>query len=505
MSSSASTAALAQRYDAIAYAAIAHPLTHPDHLATIGSIFGYAPALPSSCRVLEVGCNDGSNLIPMAAVLPGSTFVGCDLSERSITAGRATVAALGLSNVSLLVQDLATLDPALGPFDYVIAHGVYSWVPQPVREALFALVQKTLAPDGLFFVSFNTLPGCRVRQAAWEMLHQHVDGIADPVARMNAARTFARLVADGSHSQHAGDDAIRAELRAIAERPDSQLFHDDLAIPNDPFYFRDVVAHAQRCGLAYLAETEIHSMSGAGITPAARQFLSSLDATAREQYLDFMRLRRFRQSILHRAGTQPVAAPFAPERLEAMHVAADPSLQRAAQAGKLGDLARELDPGPGAAAVRAWLEAMVAQAPGSVPVRQAREWIARGGGGIARGGGGAKPADALLREAYVSALVTLHAVPPPLVTSVSARPLASAVARHQAARQEMVTNLRHVGVRVAEAPTRYLLTLLDGTRDRPGLVRAMTERWSPAPGGPDAAASVDRTLAEFARLGLLTA
>src|SRR4030095_10409746 len=86
--------------------------------------------------------------------------------------------------------------------------------------------------------------------------------------------------------------------RAISERSDSELFHDDLAVPNDPVYISDFIAHAGHFGLRYLAEAELHTMSGAGLTNDVKTFVSAQNPSDREQYLDFFRLRRFRQSLL---------------------------------------------------------------------------------------------------------------------------------------------------------------------------------------------------------------
>ena len=499
MDPAASPAALAARYDAVPYDVKPHPLTHPDRLATVATFLGYSPAPPAQCRVLEVGCNDGANLIPMAASLPGSTFVGCDLSAVAIAAGKATLAATGISNVTLLCEDLTRLDPSLGPFDYIVAHGVYSWVPAPVRDALLALAEQRLAPDGILFVSYNTFPGCRVRQAAWDMLHHHVDAIVDLRTRLEAARTLARLVAGGGQTQHAGDDALRSEMRAIAERNDSQLCHDDLAVPNDPVYFRDFAAHAARHGLAYLAEAELHTMSAAGISAAARQFLSTLEPLAREQYLDFVRLRRFRQSLLRRVDAKPSRALHA-ERLAAMHVSADASLLRAHDAGKLPDMARELDASAvEGAGVRRLLEELVRRAPAALPVSEVRELL--GGGAAAEP---PRPLETLLRDAYVGGVVNLHLHPPAVAHTVSDRPRASALARWQAAHQQDLTNLLHTRIRVPDPNARQLLQLLDGTRTRSDLVAA-TEAALPAAVRPQAVGFVDHALVQFARLGLLAA
>ena len=142
--------------------------------------------------MLEVGCSDGANLLPMAAALPHAQFVGCDLSGIAIAEARRAAQELGLANVTFLQRDLATLTDDPGTFDYIIAHGVYSWVPAPVRDALLALAARRLSRNGALFVSYNVYPGCHIREATWQILHYHVDRIADPRGQLDAARALRR-------------------------------------------------------------------------------------------------------------------------------------------------------------------------------------------------------------------------------------------------------------------------------------------------------------------------
>ena len=119
-------------YDAIDYGGFVHPDSHPGQLAVMGFLHGLTPAPVESCRVLEIGCNEGRNLIPMACAIPGATFVGVDLAAAPITRGLERIAALGLGNIRLIEGDILDLDRSLGEFDYILAHGVYAWVPGPV-------------------------------------------------------------------------------------------------------------------------------------------------------------------------------------------------------------------------------------------------------------------------------------------------------------------------------------------------------------------------------------
>jgi SAM-dependent methyltransferase len=493
MPSTEPMAALAARYEALAYAALPHPPTHPAHLAAMATVFGLDVPGVQRCRVLEVGCSDGANLLPMAATLPDAHFVGCDVARGAIDAARSAAEGAGLRNVTLCCEDLAALDAALGTFDFIVAHGVYSWVPAPVRDALFALARERLAPGGVLYVSYNVLPGYRMRQAACEMVRRQVDAIVDPRERLAATRSFARLLADGARSQYASEDGLRAELRAIAQSSDSDLFHDDFAIVNEPVWFRDFSAHASRCGLAWLAEADLHAMLAGGLAPGALQWLATLDVLAREEHVDLLRQRRFRQSLLRRAQDVPSAAPFAPGRMATLDAYAQPSLLQAAAAGNLDTLAGQLAPQASAAAA-GLLEDLVACAPAALPVAEAYARLTSAGPGM--------QAQSVLRDACMGGLVGLHApggVALARASSPAARPRTSGLARWQASRQPMVTSLRQLPVRLPES-LRQLLVLLDGTRDRPALAAGLS-----AQGATDSAARVERMLDELGRSAFLLA
>src|SRR5215467_8994536 len=112
------------RYDELPYPGLAFAETHPDRLATMATLFGMTPAPVEGCRVLELGCGDGGNLIPMAFTLPKSCFTGLDLAGTAIARGRSLLGALDLSNIRLLHLDLLDVSIDFGEFDYIIAHGL---------------------------------------------------------------------------------------------------------------------------------------------------------------------------------------------------------------------------------------------------------------------------------------------------------------------------------------------------------------------------------------------
>jgi SAM-dependent methyltransferase len=257
-------------YDAIPYPTYPRIETHPDRLAAVATLRGMDPALVMSCRVLEIGCGDGGNLIPMAYFLRESSFLGVDLAGAAIAQGRELVRELRLKNIELREGDFQDVDG--GEFDYILAHGLYSWLPVDTRHRLITFCTERLAPQGVAYISYNTWPGRHERHMLRDILLYQLREVRAPKRRLREARTLLRLI---------GTPAAKA----MAEEPDDLLFHDDLAPVNDPVWFRDFEAHAARHGLQYLGD--------AGPAPYIRDD---------EQHHDFVHMRAFRQSLLCRAG-----------------------------------------------------------------------------------------------------------------------------------------------------------------------------------------------------------
>jgi SAM-dependent methyltransferase len=160
-------------YDEVYYPGHVYGLTHPNHLATIAAVYGMQSAPVERCRVLELGCGVGGNLLPMAFQYPSSEFVGVDLSGVTIERGQRNIATLGLSNIKLLHCDIMNVDAGFGEFDYILAHGVYSWVPPAVREKMMMIFKQNLAPRGVCYVSYNAHPFSHLRDMVRDMMRYH--------------------------------------------------------------------------------------------------------------------------------------------------------------------------------------------------------------------------------------------------------------------------------------------------------------------------------------------
>ena len=243
-------------YDRVRYPSVTFAVLHPTALGVFAALFGRRFTPFAASRVLEIGCGEGVNLINMALGAPQAEFVGVDLSEQSIAQARATALSCGCANVRFDVRDLVDVDASYGAFDTIVAHGVYAWVPQSVRQALFRVIEERLAGKGLAVVSYNVLPGSRLRQAIWDMLMYVTKEVGDPEAKLERARSFITDEIATWPDGESDENAVKSEARRLLDHPPEILYHDELAEHYAPQMLTDVVETARGFGLEYLADAQ---------------------------------------------------------------------------------------------------------------------------------------------------------------------------------------------------------------------------------------------------------
>jgi SAM-dependent methyltransferase len=500
-------------YDEVDYPSAGLPQAHPGHLYALARMFGCDPAPPERCRMLELGCGDGTHLIASAVGLPDSTFVGCDRSLAAVERGNRLIAELGLRNVSLHAVDITTWAPPPEPFDYAVAHGLYSWVPPVVRDAVFDVYRRALSPTGIGYVSYNAYPGCYIRRMVWEMLRFHTADMPAPADKIRQSVELMKFFT-------AGLPDVRTPLSALFgheldemlnDRQPAVLYHDDLGTINDPLYFHQFMAHAGRYGFRFVAEAEQNTMETRAFPPAVAGALNGMaerDVTLKEQYLDFLRLRRFRQTMLATGG-QPAADP---DPTRAAHLAfsgllkADgepvdlaPGVAVNFRRGK-GGVARTDDP-LGKAALVVLTDCFPKRLPFPELARRAAAKLGRPEPDAAE----LTTLAELLTAVWMAGLIDLHGTLPRYAETVSDRPIACPLARAQVRGGMFATTRLHTPMRFEDATSRRLVELLDGTRDREQLAAEMATAFPPdqRPDADTLRANLDRNLERMARGGLL--
>lgn len=296
-------------YSELGYKSMPFPYTTPATLEAYAALVGVSAPNPKTARVLELGATYGGNIISQALFNPDATFVGIELSQEQVEKGNEVIANAGLTNVSLVQSDIASIGSEIGTFDYIIAHGVYSWVDDGVKDALLRLIDEHLAEDGIAYISYNTYPGWHTMDEVRQlMMFSNRDKTQfNHKEKVLHGKTIGSIVG----SQILKYDNLKERnskflgaLRSVMQKDEYYVGHDHLEPNNDPVYFYQFNDHLEAHKLAYLCDADLTLSMVRSFDADIADTLDKLalnDHVAQEQYLDFMLDTTFRKSIICKA------------------------------------------------------------------------------------------------------------------------------------------------------------------------------------------------------------
>lgn len=459
----------ALKYDLLPYQSKPFAQSQPARLGALARMFGLAAAPLATARVLELGCASGGNIIPLAVRYPEATFVGVDLARTQVAAGRTQIAELELANIEIHCQSFTEIGDELGQFDYVVCHGVYSWVPALVQAAIMRIVRARLSPIGVACISYNVLPGWRMMQPLRDAFLLEVPDHIDSLGRVAQARELLTFLSTASPDRGPYGDMIRLWAARLSSLPDDYIAHEFLEETNAPSTMREFANSAAAHGLGYLGECELSSMIldnyGSEVAEQVRSRTAN-NLIESEQYLDLLSGRTFRQSLLvssERLAT--VNRALSPESLAGQHFLPPAGLRierDGATASVIDAAGRTLT--SDAPAIAEGIERLIARFPATSSLDQCA--------GELDTSGREALADALYRM-VIAGMLQVLSEPVDTAPSVSEHPRAIRLARADAlAGRDLTTSHRHESVNLDPA-AQALLPAIDGTRDHAALAQVL--------------------------------
>lgn len=451
-------------YESRGYPAMSHPSTDPALTAVSAKLAGLSTAPPAGSRVLEIGCSSGHNLLHLAARWPDARFTGIDLSAPAIHEAQATAGKARLANIRFLQADLTAFDPGDESYDFIIAHGVYSWVPPEVRSALLEFCARHLATDGIATLSFNTLPGWALRKPLVELTNLLLTRPAADTMGHAPENILSYLAASIKGDTPYGGHLMASLNDMLAKGPELLPF-DDFGPFCEPSTFLDFVALSVGHGLRYLGESQIPENLPSSLTAETLEALKPLerDPLMLQQTIDVLTGRTFRSALLCRADA-PVQARVTTASLLQLSARTTHTGERS------GDALRLFDPS-GREAVTltqplavAFFEALLAAAPECPTVRELMEAMAAKSG-VDPGSETGLPALAgLVFDSARKGLIELRIEPVRFGTGIPARPQLSPLNLLAAERNQPLVD-RYLSPCTFRESHQPVLACLDGTRD----------------------------------------
>ena len=296
-------------YKELGYKSYPFPFTTPAYLEAYGTLVGLKPPTAKTARVLELGATYGGNIISQAAHNPEATFVGIELSQDQVEKGNKIIGDAKLDNVSLVQGDILNFDESMGTFDYIIAHGFYSWISDEMKDKLLDIISNHLADNGIAYVSYNTYPGWHTMEEVRQLMLFANRGHDESTHKEKVLRgkTVGSLVG----AQILNYDNLKERnskflgaLRSVMQKDDYYVGHDHLEPHNDPCYLYQFNDHLKANNLTYVGDADLTLSMVRTYDESIADKLEQLAPNSQadqEQYLDFMLDTTFRKSIICKA------------------------------------------------------------------------------------------------------------------------------------------------------------------------------------------------------------
>ena len=300
-------------YAHLGYLSQPFPYASAPFLESYARLLGLSPAPASTARILEIGSSYGGNLISQALFYPKATFTGIEIAPTQVSVGKTYIDQLGITNLNLLEGDVNESHEHLGTYDYIIAHGFYSWVDEETKDNFLRLCKEHLAENGILYMSYNTYPGWHKMDSVRALL-KFANKDIDTLNHREKVR-HGKTVASKLGALMLEYDTVKNQqtsflqsLRQTLQKQDCYVGHDHLEPVNTPVYFHQCMDHMAEHGFTYLCDCDLNLSFPDVYDETLRTQLQELaphDPLAREQYIDFMLNTAFRKSLFTHKGATP--------------------------------------------------------------------------------------------------------------------------------------------------------------------------------------------------------
>lgn len=187
---------------------------------------------------------------------------GFDLNPGHVESARNLAQRAGLTNVRFEEGSFAHINAmsksALPEFDFIVSHGVMSWISPENRRELMGVIEQRLLPGGLAYLSYNVTTGWAgmvplralmymLSQAAPERTDQGVASVLDFVDKMKGA---------GAAFYNAYP-ALENRLKAMRNHDPRYVAHEYLNRDWHPLMFSDIAGGIREARYNYIGSATL--------------------------------------------------------------------------------------------------------------------------------------------------------------------------------------------------------------------------------------------------------
>jgi SAM-dependent methyltransferase len=285
----------------------------PVWLATAALLLGHRPPdLARPFRWAELGCGHALSAAVFASAHPQAEFWGFDFNPAHIDSARQLATGAGLANLHVEEASFAELagrpDAALPQFDFIVAHGVYSWIGRDAQLQIIDFLRRRLAPGGLAYLGYNALAGWATIMPLRPIMHLLAEANPGPRdAAVPGILDFLNKLKDGGATFFVNNPIAQARLATLATLDPRYFAHEYLNRNWTPFASSDVAADMAEAKCTWIGSASLlDNMDAASVPPGLLEMMGQLrDPRLREVVRDIACAQPFRRDLFRR-GTEPL-------------------------------------------------------------------------------------------------------------------------------------------------------------------------------------------------------
>lgn len=251
----------------------------------------------------DLGCGFGLTVLILARCHPEACFTGIDINPEHIAWAQEMADRFEIGNAQFVCADFTEGVPEGASFDYIAAHGIYTWVAPEVQDAMLRFVGQALAQDGLFYMSYNALPGWGGKEALWHIINRIAGAMpGTSVQRTQQALSTLQMLCDEDTPVIRGNPSIKEQFEYLKTEDLRYVAHEYCNENFRPIYASQAFEEVGKQGLSFLSQAEsVYALPKWNAPPFLDGMLEELDRPGdRESWASLLRNDDFRTDIYSR-------------------------------------------------------------------------------------------------------------------------------------------------------------------------------------------------------------
>ncbi|MBL1210761.1 class I SAM-dependent methyltransferase [Geminocystis sp. GBBB08] len=264
----------------------------------------HPPDLNKPFNYCELGCGRGYTTNLLASAYPHAQFYANDFNPNHILEAKTLASSATNQNVHFFDDSFTKfIHQDLPQFDFIVLHGIYSWITPENRQAIVKFIDQKLTVGGLVYLSYNALPGWSVAIPIQGLMLRHRQQSSEPILEsIEQALNFTGKLIDTKAGYFVQNPNLKNRYERLKLQNRYYLAHEYFNEQWNSFYFDQVVQELEEAKLNFIGSAQLTDyVDVLNLSQEAQKELNEIkDPIYKEVVRDFYLNTQFRRDIFAR-------------------------------------------------------------------------------------------------------------------------------------------------------------------------------------------------------------